>query len=99
MCLGLRMTGSDPLHVRVEAKSSLYLCTESSLKRDFTLLMWADRWILEKESRVSRLQRGEQKILPRLALTSQTCGFVRRYMPTLRGNHKPFRQNGNRRQV
>lgn len=41
---------SDLLHVLVEAKSSLYLCTQSSLKRDFTRLMWDDRWILGGKS-------------------------------------------------
>lgn len=61
--------GSDLLHIRVEAKSSLYLSTESSLNRDFTLLMWVDRWILQRESRASRSQRGEQGNLPRAACT------------------------------
>lgn len=49
--LGVKdVTCSDLLHVRVEDKSSLYLCTVSSLKRDFTLLMWVDRWILDREN-------------------------------------------------
>lgn len=45
---------TDLLHVLVEAKSSLYLWKQSSLKRDFTRLMWADRWILEGE--ITRLR-------------------------------------------
>lgn len=87
--LSLKMWAcSDPLQVFVEAKSSLYRCTQSSLKRDFTRLMWDDRWILGRESdkqitgelRV-KSSRGQQ--LCGQILTSQTCGFAHRYMPTL----------------
>lgn len=38
------------LQVFVEARSSLYLCTHSSRQRDFTRLMWDNRWILGRES-------------------------------------------------
>lgn len=41
---------SDLLHIFVVAKSSLYRCTLSSLKRDFTRLIWDDRWILGSDS-------------------------------------------------
>lgn len=56
--------------------------------------MWVDRWILDREqSQQITERRGEippgrceqGTELPGPVLTSQTCGFVRRYMPTLRG--------------
>lgn len=59
-------TGSDLLHICVEAKSSLYLSTESSLKRDFTLLMWVDRWILQRETELADYSEGSRKICPGL---------------------------------
>lgn len=52
----------DLLHILVEAKISLYLCTQSSLKRDFTRLMWPDRWILGKES--DKQITGELRVKP-----------------------------------
>lgn len=60
--LNIRLEGSDLLHVLVEAKSSLYLCTQSSLKSDFTRLMWDDRWILGRES--DKQITGELRIKP-----------------------------------
>lgn len=86
-------TCSDLLHILVEAKSSLYLCTQSSLKRDFTRLMWDDRWILGRDSDnqitgelrmksfTGWVSSGQQ--LRGHVLTSQTCGFAHHYMPTL----------------
>ena len=52
----------DLLHVLVEAKISLYLCMQSSLKRDFTRLMWPDRWILGRES--DKQITGELRVKP-----------------------------------
>lgn len=41
---------TDLLQILVVAKSSLYRCVQSSLKRDFTRLTWDDRWILGRRS-------------------------------------------------
>lgn len=84
------------LHVRVEARSSLYLWTDSSLKRVFTLLMWVARlnldrqqsWQITEEARAKSSPRADESRPPSclgVVLTSQTCGFVRRYIATLWG--------------
>lgn len=86
---------TDLLQILVVAKSSLYRCVQSSLKRDFTRLTWDDRWILGRRSDrqvtaefrtksftacVSRTETAwTQK------LTSRTCGFAHRCTPTLEG--------------
>lgn len=99
-CRG-QVLGGGPhlLHVRVEARSSLYLWTDSSLNRVFTLLMWVARWILDRqqsrqiteEARANPSPRADGSRppgCPAVVLTSQTCGFARRYIATLRREEK-----------
>lgn len=85
---------SDLFHVLVESKTSLYLCTQSSLNRDFTRLMWLDRWILSRKNnkQITRQRRyftgwgiavGTQIHNHTHALTSQTCGFAHHCMLAL----------------
>lgn len=82
---------SDLLHILLDATSSLYLCTLSSLKRDFTRLMWDDRWILRRESdkqiteelRIKSFRKLGEQDSSRRILTSQTYGFAHHYTATL----------------
>lgn len=50
------------LHALDEAKTSLYLSMQSSLKRNFILLMWDDRWILRRKG--DKQITGELRITP-----------------------------------